>query len=401
MTPREQRIPILDGVRGLAIVLVLINNLYPERAVGTVLDTMVVHFTDVWWIGVDLFFVLSGFLITGILADTRDGERYFRNFYARRFLRIFPLYYLALFFIFGIVPHFGLADSAQLYTIHAQRWYLWTYLGNLGYALHGNARFETDNYWSLAVEEQFYLLWPLFVLLLRRRQLIAFAIAMMAASFALRAAWLLHGLSQEWVYLLTPFRVDGLLVGAMVALVLRGPDGRARLRRWAPPVWRITAPLGLLLVAAYELPRNETLHTVLQIFGYPIISLAFGALIVFCLDAQPGSRLARWLGDRRMRFLGRYSYGIYVWHGLVLQMLVDRVGWVNLPPEVWGTRIPFGLLTLVLVTVLTIGVAYLSFHLFEKPILDLKRFFPYSHAVLPEGPPSAAGAPQPRSAAVW
>ena len=391
MSPREERIPVLDGIRGLAIILVLINNVYPETAAVSRFDTMFVHFTDFWWIGVDLFFVLSGFLITGILADTRDGEHYFRNFYARRFLRIFPLYYLALFILFVVIPHLGLANPDQLHRLHVQRWYLITYLGNLCTALHADTHFRTNTFWSLAIEEQFYLVWPLFVLWFDRRKLITLSIVLMALSLVLRAVWLAHGLSSDWVYMLTPFRFDGLLVGAMVALVARAPNGREWLRRWAPPVWRVCAPLSLVLIAAYELPHSSVGQFLLQVFGYPAIALSFGALIVFCLDAAPGSRLERVFGSPSMRFMGRYSYGIYVWHGMILQLLIDAVAWVAVPPAVGGTRIPYGLLTLVVASSIAIAVAFLSYNLYEKPILSLKRYFPYARSVNQEGTPSSPG----------
>ncbi|MGI0128817.1 MAG: acyltransferase family protein, partial [Thermoplasmata archaeon] len=263
--------------------------------------------------------------------------------------------------------------------------------------------FHTNHFWSLAVEEQFYILWPLFVLLLDRRKLIALAVAMMVASLVLRLAWLLQGLSPDWVYMLTPFRFDGLLVGAMVALTLRAPNGRALLRRWARPVWRVCAPISLALIMAYEIPRSSTWSVVLQVIGYPAIALAFGALIVFCLDAEPGSRLGRALGGRSMRFMGRYSYGIYVWHGLVLQLVIGRYAWAMQPPETYGTRIPYGLLTLALVSTLTIIVAFVSYNLFEKQFLALKRLVPYAHVVRQEGPPPAGAVvapPPPPAAAV-
>ena len=390
-TPRDDRIPVLDGIRGLAIILVLINNIYPESAVGSTLDTMFVHFTDFWWVGVDLFFVLSGFLITGILADTRDGARYFKNFYARRFLRIFPLYYGALFVLLFVIPHLGLANADQLHRLHVQRWYLITYLANLGTALHGDTHFRTNTFWSLAVEEQFYLVWPLFVLWFDWRKLIRISLWMMAASFVLRALWLARGLSNDWVYMLTPFRFDGLLVGAMLALAIRAPNGKEWLKARAPMVWRVCAPLSLLLIAGYEIPRSVKTEFPLQVFGYPIIAFAFAALIVLTIDAPPGSRLERLFGSRTMRFMGKYSYGMYVWHGMIVELLMNQVSWIAIPPVAGGTRIPYGLLALVIATALTIVAAFVSYNVWEKPFLSLKRFFRYTRPVDQEGDARSAG----------
>ncbi len=373
-----QRLPLLDGVRGLAIALVLVNNLYPERAAGSTLDTLAVHLTDFWWVGVDLFFVLSGFLITGILYDTRTGAHYFRNFYARRVLRIVPLYYAVLALIYFVVPHTGFATSEQLRRLHEQRWYFWAYLANLGYALHGSTGFRTDHFWSLAVEEQFYLVWPVLVWLVERRQLIALCATAMVAGFVLRLTWLLAGMSSTWVYMLTPFRLDGLAVGAAIALLLRAPGGVERLARWAPSVWRVCAPLALVLVAAYEIPRSERWGVVLQVVGYPAIALAFGALLVFALTARPRSRMSRLLGGAGMRALGRYSYGIYVLHPLVLLFFTQRYGWAASPPALWGTRIPAGLALFALTSVISITLGVASWHLYEQRFLALKRYFPYA-----------------------
>ncbi|HEX6535030.1 MAG TPA: acyltransferase [Gemmatimonadaceae bacterium] len=378
--PSSERIPVLDGVRGLAILLVLVNNAYPEVPVSPGLDTIARNISDFGWPGVDLFFVLSGFLITGILCDTKGGEGYFGRFYARRVVRIFPLYYAALLIFLVVLPGLGFADAFQLHQLRLERWYYWSYLANVGLALHGNTRFETMQFWSLAVEEQFYLLWPLIVLLFERRRLIALCIVAMCASLALRFAWRWAGLSDEWVYLLLPFRIDSLAVGAMIALALRGPGGLDQLARAARPVWRWMAPVGFGLVALYELTRDDRASIALQVVGYPAIALAFGALLVRTLAAPSDARLARFFGSGAMRFFGRYSYGMYVLYGVVLVLLRHWVWWVREVPPVLGSRIPTGLAILFLTTALTIPTALLSWHLLEKRFLALKRLFPYDRA---------------------
>jgi peptidoglycan/LPS O-acetylase OafA/YrhL len=388
---RDARLPVLDGVRGLAIVLVLINNVYPEGAAGSAFDTFIVHFTDFWWVGVDLFFVLSGFLITGILYDAREGAHALRNFYARRVLRIFPLYYGVLFVIFFIVPHTGFATADQLERLHRQEWYLWAYLGNLGQALHGNTHFRTDHFWSLAVEEQFYLVWPFLVLFLARRRVIRVTLALMAVSFVMRLVWCTSGMSYQWAYVLTPFRFDGLAVGSLVALTMRAPGGEGLewLTRWAPRAWRVCAPLALALVAAFELPRSDAWGVVLQVIGYPIIAIAFGALIVLTLTADAGSRLRTFFGSPAMGFMGRYSYAIYVFHPFVVLFFMQRYGWGVAPQRIWGTALPAGLAFTAAVVAVSIAMAFASWHLYEKPFLALKRFVPYARAVRP----AADGAP--------
>jgi peptidoglycan/LPS O-acetylase OafA/YrhL len=376
-----KRVPVLDGLRGLAIALVLVNNNFPERLTAPRLDVIAVHLSRFGWIGVDLFFVLSGYLITGILFDTKGGPGYFRNFYARRVLRIFPLYYAVLFVVFVIVPHTHLATADQLRRLHQQRWYYWLYMANLGTMIHGNTAFNTGHFWSLAVEEQFYLIWPLVVLLFDRRRLIGVCLVVMAASFVLRAVWLFHGLSSTWVYEGTPFRVDGLAVGAMVALIMRRPGGAEWLARWAWPVGRVALPLGVALVAWFEMTHTTAGNFGVQVFGYPALAFGFGALLVRCLDARPESRLARTFDSRSMRFLGRYSYAVYVLHPFVLLFLNEMVPWTFTPPLVLGSHVPVGILVIPLVTLITLPLALLSWNLLEKRFLALKRYFPYSREV--------------------
>ena len=142
---------------------------------------------SVWfggWIGVDLFFVLSGFLITGILYDAKGGPHYFRNFYMRRSLRIFPLYYAFLILIFAVMP---LLRASGADHVGKQVW-MWTYLSNVLFARVGweGMPAHTTHLWSLAIEEQFYLLWPLLVWLASRRRLIQLCVGSIAVAFATR-----------------------------------------------------------------------------------------------------------------------------------------------------------------------------------------------------------------------
>jgi peptidoglycan/LPS O-acetylase OafA/YrhL len=229
----------LDGLRGVAILLVMANNFYDGPASGG-LEYALHHLAKSGWIGVDLFFVLSGFLITGILCDTRGSPNYFRNFYARRVLRIFPLYYgflLVWTVLLARAPGFA---SAERYGWQANQWWYWLYLANIHLGLaSGPTPGEPTVFWSLAVEEQWYLLWPLAVAILARARLASVCLGLMATAALLRVAW--HAAappigSPDSLYFLTPARMDALATGALLAVLARDPPRWQRLARRAGPL---------------------------------------------------------------------------------------------------------------------------------------------------------------------
>jgi peptidoglycan/LPS O-acetylase OafA/YrhL len=221
----RRHIPALDGVRGVAVLLVISNHLgsalIPPYA--NLIDYGAGKLVGYTWVGVDLFFVLSGYLITGILSDTRHSEHYFRNFYARRALRIFPLYYAFLLAIFVLLPRVGLV-LPEPDVMHHQAWF-WTYVSNFYFARLGWLPMSTGHLWSLSIEEQFYLLWPLVVLLIPRQTLARTCATLIGVIVVGRAVLIHLGLSVLQVYLLTPTHLDPLLAGAFVALVARSPRG--------------------------------------------------------------------------------------------------------------------------------------------------------------------------------
>ena len=167
MSISNPHIPALDGIRGLAILLVLLCHfpLYGDMQPTIFIDKLFYAMTRAGWCGVDLFFVLSGFLITGILYDAKGSRFFFRNFYMRRCLRIFPLYYGVLAVFFVIVPFvLPLGRNYELF-LKDQAWY-WSYLTNIKIAIEGWPKFYAlAHFWSLAVEEQFYFVWPFVVFL--------------------------------------------------------------------------------------------------------------------------------------------------------------------------------------------------------------------------------------------
>ncbi len=207
--PKFGHIPALDGLRGLAILMVMVIHqagLVPKSA----LDRAVLMVLPLGEAGVDLFFVLSGFLITGILVASKGAPHYYRNFYARRFLRIFPLYYAVLFAVFFVLPH--LVPSPQSKWGHVsgpnQLWY-WAYLSNWYIALktRGPTHGVVDLSWTLSIEEQFYLTWPMVVALSSRRTLLAICAGLIASGPAFRLTMVAIGAADNWSHFLTPLAV--------------------------------------------------------------------------------------------------------------------------------------------------------------------------------------------------
>jgi peptidoglycan/LPS O-acetylase OafA/YrhL len=221
-------LPGLDGMRGLAILLVLLFHFVGNTVATNWIERAIVGVSNYGSYGVELFFVLSGFLITGILYDARNKPHYFRNFYMRRLLRIFPLYYGVLALVFFIAPLIPLLRGPMLnYLVDRQSW-AWLYAVNIYIAKQGDWSFSyLEHFWSLAIEEHFYLFWPLVVFLLatRPRTLIAVSLGTALCAMLARLTGSLMGLSWWTTYVLTPFRLDGLALGAFLAVTARARWG--------------------------------------------------------------------------------------------------------------------------------------------------------------------------------
>jgi peptidoglycan/LPS O-acetylase OafA/YrhL len=372
-----RHIPVLDGLRGIAILLVLFLHFAPYApGLGrptSLMDRLYVRVAETGWLGVDLFFVLSGFLITGILYDTKGSKHYFRQFYARRFLRIFPLYYAVLALFLIVLPWLHIFDSVTKELRGEAAWY-WTYLYNFKVAATG---FRTSgalsHFWSLAVEEQFYLIWPIVVLWLGRKHLLVICAAAVVAALACRLALSFTGyvvLPDVW----TPARMDALAVGAFIAVMARQPDGLAVMRRWATPV-AVAAALPLAVMLRYNVAVTTVAHT--------LGALLFGAILVVSLIAPASGPLVRTTASPFLTFFGRYSYALYIFHPLLLWF--KPVFSLAFVPTVFGSLLPAYLLWLVMSIGATVAVALVSWHLLEKQFLKMKRFFPYH----PADPPPA------------
>ncbi len=396
----RSHIPVLDGIRGIAVLCVMILHFtLVDPATGA--ERLFFNITRVGWVGVDLFFVLSGFLITGILYDAKGGAHFFRNFYMRRVLRIFPLYYAFLFLVLVLLPAVRPAAAVPAET----QFWLWTYLSNVLFARVGweGVPGHTTHLWSLAIEEQFYLLWPLVVFFASRRRLVQICVGAIVFAELVRIG--LHYTAPDGIagYALMPARIDALAIGALVAVLAREPSGAAMLLRFSRPVM-VGAALWLAIVVGWTqlavggavLPP---LDVRVQLGAYTAISLLFGALLVRAIAAPDSSRRARVLSSATLAAFGRYSYALYLLHILVRNVfhgqLTQSGGKL---PTVLGSQLPAQAGVLLAGVGISYALAFASWHLFEKHFLALKRFFNYERrratGPLPSGAPVsiAAGA---------
>jgi peptidoglycan/LPS O-acetylase OafA/YrhL len=349
--------PALDALRGLAILVVTLYRFGGGSHDVARVQENLIPFLEVGERGVDLFFVLSGFLITGILFDAKQQSHYFLNFYARRTLRIFPLYYAVLFVALVLWP---VEIPAQRYAT-----WLWLYGANIVQANHGWCLGWLNHFWSLAVEEHFYLAWPLVIYCLSRTQAMRLCGALFVLSAMSRIAWAYTFRTSVAPEVCTLFRLDGLVAGAFIALAARGTGGLLSLVPTAH--WLLPAMCVLLLPCAYKGTRLLTIPETLW-------ALAAAAFLVQVVAAAPHTWLGRAGQSRFLHWLGKYSYGMYVYQSLLIPLLAV---WITAPQlaEVCGNAFLGQAAYCAIMSLATALVAYLSWHMFEKHLLAWKHFF--------------------------
>jgi peptidoglycan/LPS O-acetylase OafA/YrhL len=372
--------PVLDGIRGTAILAVLLFHfIAPENRDGLA-NAAVSWLFSYGALGVDLFFLLSGFLITGILYDSRADAHYFRNFYMRRTLRIFPLYYAVLLIIFLVLPLIPAFQGSELSDMQAHQSWAWLYAVNIYLAIHdGWVLSYIEHFWSLAVEEQFYLIWPLAVWLLaaKPRTFLTFAFIVAAASFVGRIAAELAGAGPVVLEVLTPFQLDALAIGGFFAVYLRQPGGEGGARRLVVPL----ALAGLALLAIqYGLRHSASRNNLLESLRHGAFHLMLAALLLQGLLGPASSGWSRFLRSRPMAFLGKYSYGLYVYHHFLSYYFSTHHTALTLAARLGCSTMTALVLQAVVGIAISIGLAWLSYEFFEKHFLRLKRYWPSSHA---------------------
>ena len=371
--------PALDGLRAFAVMLVFLHHYAPLRNVA-----FVSSFCNWGWLGVQLFFVLSGFLITGILWDGRNASNRLRNFYGRRIVRILPLYYGVWIGALALSPilHWLWSPYYVLWFLHLGnllRFLPWLHGSGLYFEhLHASSGFmlRTGHLWSLCVEEQFYLLWPWIVFRFRRPQsLVRFCLALITTVPLLRLCTILvwhqthqQFLRSEALYRLTPFQVDGFAWGALLSILIRGDHGKKMLHQnrqlFGIGFLALVLSFGLFYFQEGSYVSSAS-NPFVSTLGFTAVDM-FGMSLVLLL-LRPTSFIAKLFELKPVRRLGVVSYGFYVFHDL-LHGLYSDIGRV-LAPRHSQT------ITAVIALAFTWIIAELSFRFYESPMLRLKRFF--------------------------
>jgi peptidoglycan/LPS O-acetylase OafA/YrhL len=364
--PRHR--PELDGIRGLALLAVMLSHGGPLILRDGFLSKVIVYAMVPGWSGVELFFVLSGFLITGILLKTKSAENYFSSFYARRFLRIFPIYYFALTLGLVVAAHHSwwnaqlppLLKTRIAYYFYLQNWPIfWRH----GLAMPGNV---FGHFWSLAVEEQFYLVWPLVIWLLPENAVLWLCACGLISALPFRV-YMVHRYAEDFTAMtLTGSRVDGLLVGVMLAIFLR---------RGQIPIRWIAVMLafgGSIIVYIALFHHTELIATYLYMPTIGISGFSWLAGGLLALSQHPIGWLRWLLTTKWLRATGRYSYGMYIYH-IPVFAVCDRILTTHS-----RLTLPMPLHVAVFYIAGLFGITFLiakvSYDYFESKILALKRF---------------------------
>lgn len=378
------RLFVLDGLRAVAICMVMVHHYSQDMVKSGFGDRPFYCFANSCWVGVDLFFVLSGFLITGILVDAKGSASYFRTFFIRRSLRIFPIYYLMLLVIFIILPalNMSIVDS---FTLEHGSWF-WLYGGNYLTGLVSWPDKAVVHLWSLAIEEHFYLLWPFVVFFTNRKQLLVVCGLIIICMIGMRFHAASNGTSSDGIYVMTHYRIGTLVFGALLALAWRTPNMWSVLVRYSG----IAAVL-LFVALAVAFTNSQGLDwrywsPVQHAFGYTMIALFFIALHVLALQLPVGTRLYRILSSAPAIWIGRLSYGMYLFHRPI-EVVAVKLGLHPSKHVVDGfPSWPYELVYITGNAVVTAFVAWLTWNLFEKHVLSLKDRFTYQKPKAEESP---------------
>lgn len=347
--PKYKYYPGLDALRGVAVISVVLFHYFP--------NALSLSFG---WMGVDLFFVISGFLITSILLYSKESEVYFTSFYARRVLRIMPAYFFLLGIFFSIAIFFD--KSNQLLFYKHNWWWYFLFLENWLFILKGMpGEYFLNHLWSLAVEEQFYLIFPLLVKSFSAKQLgrvilCLFPIICIVRSFL----YLRYSNVIPLYYCNTLTRIDSVLLGCLLGCGYR-------FKKTSKTVATLAGSLTILLACAFRYRSLYLNNPAFATFGYTILAVFFYCCLSIYTSRPDTFHFFRY--NPFLNYVGKISYGVYLFHIPIylLTVAVFSKWWTS-----WSNSITIGSVSIIG----TLTVATISFFVLEKYFLRLKSFFP-------------------------
>ena len=344
----------LDGIRAIAALMVMFFHFFATVDSQDEIIFSIKKYTILGQTGVSLFFVLSGFLITRILLSTKQSDFYFKNFYVRRALRIFPLYYLFLIIFYFLIP---VLENSPIVPFGQQFWY-WIYLQNLPMTFRWKHS-GPEHFWSLAIEEHFYLFWPVLIYYLNVKRITNSILFIIAFAFVVR---LILVSNHDKVFYFTFSRIDELSVGALLAIwELKGRLTPKNLKRFVLLFCSILGPTLILWTFTGGLGFDA-----IQITKFIVLAFFYFSFIGLILTLNENSWLRKFFKLKPLSYTGKISYGLYVFHPLCFGLVATYYKTTSI------------IISLLLSFVLCYLVASMSYYFFESKFLLIKKKFEYN-----------------------
>jgi peptidoglycan/LPS O-acetylase OafA/YrhL len=374
----NERVKELDGIRGVAVIAVIALHTFSraDQFTNNYMIESLAQLANAGWVGVDMFFTLSGFLITSILLRTREKPGYFKNFYMRRALRILPLYFTLILTVFIFAPKLDPEFRSQFFNalpvllLFQQNWtVLFLNVPITGYL------WVT---WSLAVEEQFYFIWPLVVYRLRKEMLLKFGLAFIALSILARILGIMFLMKIGRADIFSFFfynsftRFEQLVIGSLLAILLTNDELKEKIRAYSLSVFFISF-FGFLSICILSPVISHPIqgYVPLTIAGYTLSALFTAGLIAACVTYPGNTLIRRLFRNRVLIFFGKYSYSMYLFH------IPFALAFFSAFREANMRGVSVAVVYIGLVFTLTAATALLTWNLIESPMLNLKKYFEY------------------------
>lgn len=353
----QTRIVHLDGFRGLAVLLVLLSHFFGK-----------IYLLNIGWIGSNLFFILSGYLITNRLFYhyTNEIENYYRNFFIRRFLRIFPLYYGCLILFFLVLPTVSKKYNINFIDFSSDQLWYWFYMSNWKMVFFG----ETNNtifnhFWSLAAEEQFYLIWPILFIKFQNKNRKILILLILALSVLVR----ISSISSTRVYFSTLTACEPLLLGSYLSLC--NQEKEIAINQKLILFFCISSMILLALVFYRDNNLYVTNHMLIR-YGYSAINILWLSLLYFSLlSLRVSFLIKKTFSVKAFVWLGKYSYGIYVFHWIIYQLFIYKIE--SFVYQIGIDKTSSYLISRLILILIVFILSFLSYHCFEKHFLRLKN----------------------------